>query len=70
MTVLADHDALGVGVNLDRAADSRRHHRVFVAVELHRQVLLTDHLPHSRQHAGFWSLVLDERLWASSRTAC
>jgi TnpA family transposase len=28
------------------------------------------HLPHSRQHAGFWSLVLDERLWASSRTAC
>jgi Domain of unknown function (DUF4158) len=28
------------------------------------------HLPHSRQHAGFWSLVLDERRWASSRAAC
>ncbi len=28
------------------------------------------YLPHSRQHAGFWSLVLNERLWASSRTAC
>ena len=28
------------------------------------------YLPHSRQHAGFWSLVLDERLWASSRVAC
>jgi len=28
------------------------------------------HLPHSRQHAGFWSLVLDERLWASTRAAC
>ena len=28
------------------------------------------HLPHSRQHAGFWSLVLNERLWASSRAAC
>jgi len=28
------------------------------------------YLPHSRQHAGFWSLVLDERLWASARTAC
>ena len=28
------------------------------------------HLPHSRQHAGFWSLVLNERLWAESRTAC
>ena len=27
-------------------------------------------LPHSRQHAGFWSLVLDERLWASARAAC
>ncbi len=27
-------------------------------------------LPHSRQHAGFWSLVLNERLWASSRAAC
>lgn len=28
------------------------------------------YLPHSRQHAGFWSLVLNEQLWASSRTAC
>ena len=28
------------------------------------------HLPHSRQHAGFWSLVLNERLWASSRAVC
>ena len=27
-------------------------------------------LPHSRQHAGFWSLVLDERLWASTRATC
>ena len=35
-----------------------------------RCVPATSHLPHSRQHAGFWSLVLDERLWASSRTAC
>ena len=26
------------------------------------------HLPDSRRHAGFWSLVLDERLWASART--
>jgi hypothetical protein len=25
------------------------------------------HLPDSRRHAGFWSLVLDERLWASAR---
>ena len=28
------------------------------------------YLPHSRQHAGFWSLVLNERLWACSRAAC
>jgi TnpA family transposase len=28
------------------------------------------HLPFSRQHAGFWSLVLNERLWASARAAC
>jgi len=27
------------------------------------------HLPDSRRHAGFWSLVLDERLWASARTS-
>ena len=27
-------------------------------------------LPLSRQHAGFWSLVLDEHLWANSRAAC
>lgn len=26
------------------------------------------HLAHSRRHAGFWSLVLDERLWAATRT--
>ena len=26
------------------------------------------HLPDSRRHAGFWSLVLDERLWATTRT--
>ncbi len=25
------------------------------------------HLPDSRRHAGFWSLVLDERLWATAR---
>ena len=28
------------------------------------------YLPHSRQHAGFWSLVLNERLWAASRAVC
>ena len=28
------------------------------------------YLPHSRQHAGFWSLVLNEQLWANSRAAC
>ncbi|MFL5335734.1 MAG: Tn3 family transposase [Geminicoccaceae bacterium] len=27
------------------------------------------HLPDSRRHAGFWSLVLDERLWATARTS-
>lgn len=26
------------------------------------------HLPDSRRYAGFWSLVLDERLWATART--
>ena len=26
------------------------------------------HLPDSRRHAGFWSLVIDERLWATART--
>ena len=26
------------------------------------------HLPDSRRHAGFWTLVLDERLWATART--
>src|SRR6202012_3765591 len=30
---LADHDALGVGVNVDRAADCTGAHRVFVVVE-------------------------------------
>jgi hypothetical protein len=27
------------------------------------------HLPDSRRHAGFWSLVLDERLWATARAS-
>lgn len=27
------------------------------------------HLPDSRRHAGFWSLVLDERLWATNRAS-
>ncbi|MBV8894394.1 MAG: DUF4158 domain-containing protein [Acidobacteria bacterium] len=27
-------------------------------------------LPRSRQHAGFWSLVLNENQWASARAAC
>jgi hypothetical protein len=31
--VLADHDALGVGVNVDGAADRAGAHRVFVVVE-------------------------------------
>jgi hypothetical protein len=31
--VLADHDALGVSVNVDRAADRAGAHRVFVVVE-------------------------------------
>ena len=31
--VLADHDAIGVGVDFDRTADRARAHRVFVVVE-------------------------------------
>ena len=34
--VLADHDALGIGVNLDRAPDRAGGHRVLVVVEAHQ----------------------------------
>jgi hypothetical protein len=34
--VLADHDALGIGVNFDRPPDGMRRHRVSVIVEAHQ----------------------------------
>jgi hypothetical protein len=35
-SVLADHDAVGVGVNLDRSSDCAGRYRVFVVVEAHQ----------------------------------
>src|ERR1700716_3383726 len=35
-TVLTDHDAVGIGVNIDRTSDRARRHRVFVVVEAHQ----------------------------------
>src|SRR3981081_4289017 len=35
-TVLTDHDAVGIGVNIDRPSDRARRHRVFVVVEAHQ----------------------------------
>jgi hypothetical protein len=34
--VLADHDAIRIGLDLDRAADRARGHRIFVVVEAHQ----------------------------------
>jgi len=34
--VLADHDAIRIGLDLDRAADCARGHRVLVIVEAHQ----------------------------------
>ena len=34
--VLADHDAIGIGVDLDRPPDRARGHRVLVVVEAHQ----------------------------------
>src|SRR2546429_9666912 len=34
--VLADHDAVSIGVNFDRPADGTRCHRVFVVIEPHQ----------------------------------
>ena len=34
--VLADHDAVGIGVNLDRSSHGAGCHRVFVVVEAHQ----------------------------------
>src|SRR5882757_5688029 len=35
-TVLTDHDAVGIGVNIDRPSDRARRHRLFVVVEAHQ----------------------------------
>ncbi len=34
--VLADHNAVGIGMNLDRTSDCAGRHRVFVVVEAHQ----------------------------------
>jgi len=34
--VLADHDAVGIGLNLDRTSDCAGSYRVFVVVEAHQ----------------------------------
>jgi hypothetical protein len=39
MTVLADDDAFGIGVDLDRPADGARQDGIFVVVEAHRASL-------------------------------
>ena len=40
--VLADHDAIGVGLDLDRPADGTRGDRILVVVDRTRQVFETD----------------------------
>jgi hypothetical protein len=35
-SVLADHDTIGIGMNLDRSSDGARCHRVLVVVEAHQ----------------------------------
>jgi hypothetical protein len=37
--ILADHDAIRIGLDLDRVADRARSHRIFVVVEAHQASL-------------------------------